>query len=77
MLNKIKDFIFEQKARVETIDSEMPILVPMAQEKSEDTRLHKILNAALEHYCELCDRGFKTRGARNAHKSLKHKNNEQ
>ncbi len=28
---------------------------------------------ALDHYCALCKRGFKTKGARNAHNAIKHK----
>ena len=59
MWKQIKDWCYTDK--IET--------VPFMPDE-----LNKDITNALAHYCEICDRGFTTRGGTKNHKRLKHKN---
>lgn len=61
VLQSIKDFVIEPKVILDEVKDK-------AQGESS------IVEDALAHYCEKCKAGFRTRGARNSHISLKHKN---
>lgn len=63
MWNKIVNFVFEKE--ITSNDIEVNSIIE-----------NNFLTKAWAHYCEDCDKFFKTKGARNAHNTLKHKNNE-
>lgn len=65
MWKKIKAFLFEDKETIQLTTFNMTDEVHKAAEEINKER-------AIKFYCFICDRGFKTIGATNAHKRLKH-----
>lgn len=76
MWDKIKQFIFLSERAPESIPDipfhEETVPSPSPEGSTAFYDKAKIFTDALAHYCVDCDRGFKTRGARNAHIKLKH-----
>ena len=74
MWKTLRNFIFKENNYAQEIEKSRDYTPQEKSVEDVDNSVVTIIDRALAHYCELCDRGFKTPGARGAHVRLKHGN---
>lgn len=71
-------YLLEEESQIYTTAPKEPESLTEAWERAEKatntpSEAQRIVDRALAHYCEICDKGFVHTGACRNHKRLKHK----
>jgi uncharacterized protein YuzB (UPF0349 family) len=73
MIEKLKQWAIKNNIIEGNIPQKSPEEIARWIEEERAMR-SDVIEKGMAHYCEICDRGFTTRGGTKNHKRLKHKN---